>query len=74
MKRLSFQEDKKIPVTYFQRKPRKGFNFSLEYIFDDVRKRLQSKITAEVKISGSYNTGYISKIKNIVESGLRQSI
>ena len=71
-KNLSIQNDKKITVIYFQRKPRKGFNFSLEYIFNDVRERLKSKIIAEIKTASFYNTGIFSKIGNSIEVAFRQ--
>jgi hypothetical protein len=32
-----------IPVRFFQRRARPGFNFSMESIFADVRERLASK-------------------------------
>jgi glycosyltransferase involved in cell wall biosynthesis len=64
---------KKIKVRFFQRKPRKGFSFSLEYIFEDVRRLLADKINAEVKICRCYNDGYYTKIVNILEAAFRQS-
>jgi glycosyltransferase involved in cell wall biosynthesis len=62
----------KIKVNFFQRKPRAGFSFSLEYIFEDVRKRLSDKIEATVYISKCYNDGYLSKFINIIEASFRQ--
>jgi len=64
--------ERKIKVNFFQRKPRKGFSFSLEFIFDDIRKRLVDKIDAKVYISKCYNDGYYSKFINIAEAALRQ--
>lgn len=62
----------KIKVNFFQRKPRAGFSFSLEHIFEDVRKRLSDKIEANVYISKCYNDGYLSKFINIIEASFRQ--
>ncbi|MCY2687946.1 glycosyltransferase family 4 protein [Salinimicrobium sp. TH3] len=61
-----------LRVNYFQRRPRKGFNFSLEFIYDDLRRRLQKSIEPTVFISSCYNNGYLSKIFNILEAGLKQ--
>ncbi len=73
MRKSDLPNNKTIEVTYFQRRPHKGFNFSLESIFSDVRERLQSKINATVKICGLHNNGYFTKLYNIVEAGFRQS-
>jgi glycosyltransferase involved in cell wall biosynthesis len=64
--------DKKIRVNFFQRKPRKGFSFSLEFIFDDIRKRLADRIEIKTYISRCYNDGYYSKFVNIIEAAFRQ--
>jgi glycosyltransferase involved in cell wall biosynthesis len=64
--------DKKIKVNFFQRKPRKGFSFSLEFIFDDIRKRLADRIEIKTYISKCYNDGYYSKFVNIIEAAFRQ--
>lgn len=72
MKKSGISMDQKIKVTFFQRRPRPGFSFSLEYIFDDIRNRLKNKIDAEIKISKLFNDGYFTKFYNIVEAGLRQ--
>jgi glycosyltransferase involved in cell wall biosynthesis len=63
----------KLKVRYFQRKPKPGFNFSLEFIFDDVRKRLRNYIDAEIKISSYGNNGILTKIANVFEAAFRQS-
>ena len=64
--------NRKIDVYFFQRKPRQGFSFSLEFIFEDVRRRLSSNINASVLISRCYNNGYLSKLVNILEAAIRQ--
>ncbi len=71
MKKLQ-ETPKNIKVNFFQRRPRKGFSFSLEYIFEDVRNRLKDKIDAKVFISKCYNDGYYTKFINIVEAAFRQ--
>jgi glycosyltransferase involved in cell wall biosynthesis len=64
---------KKLKVRYFQRKPRPGFSFSLEFIFEDIRKRLINFIDADVRISSFQNNGIFTKIGNILEASFKQS-
>ena len=45
----------KLDVTFFQRRPHKGFNYSLEAIFADLRKQLAKEVE-EVQNKGSYLT------------------
>ncbi len=73
MKKSGTTSDKRISVDFFQRRPHKGFSFSLEYIFNDVRERLKDKIISTVKICRLYNSGYFTKFYNILEAGFRQS-
>ena len=63
----------KIKVTYFQRKSRPGSNFSLEYIFDDIRNRLSDVVEAKVVISPLQNDGYYSKLVNILDAWKNES-
>lgn len=69
----SIVPDKKIQINFFQRRPHPGFSFSFEYIFDDLRKRLADKIEANTFISKHYNSGYFSKILNIIEASILQN-
>ncbi len=55
----------RIKVYYIQRKPRLGFNFSIEQIFDRIRDELKEYIRANVVYAKYYNTGYWSKLTNI---------
>jgi glycosyltransferase involved in cell wall biosynthesis len=66
------QRADKIQVIHFQRKPRPGFNFSIESIFRDLRCRLKDRIDFSVKLSSYYNDGLFSKIANITEAAFRQ--
>jgi glycosyltransferase involved in cell wall biosynthesis len=73
MKKEQNINTEKLSVTYFQRKPRAGNNFSIEVIFENVRKHLADKIHASVKISSLFNEGFFTKFINIFEAALRQS-
>jgi glycosyltransferase involved in cell wall biosynthesis len=66
------QSSGKIKVIHFQRKPRPGFNFSIESIFKDIRCRLKERVEFSVKTSRRLNDGYFSKFRNIIEAALRQ--
>jgi len=62
----------KLRVSYFQRKPRAGFNFSIEQIFDRIREELEAQINSRIVLSSRYNTGFISKLINIVQAAYKQ--
>ncbi len=62
----------RIKVNFFQRKPRKGFSFSLEQVFNDLRQSLGNRIDSKIYISKCYNDGYYTKIINIVQACFRQ--
>lgn len=66
------QSSNKIKVIHFQRKPRPGFNFSIEIVFEGLRHKLSDKIDFTVKTSSSFNDGYLSKFSNIFEAAFRQ--
>ncbi len=72
MRKLNITSENKIEVTFFQRRPRKGFNFSMEAIFTDVRERLTDRINPTIKICKFYNNGYFTKLYNIAEAAFRQ--
>lgn len=61
----------KIKVNFFQRRPRKGHSFSLENIYEGVRKDLEGKIESKIYLSKCYNDGYYTKVINILEAGFR---
>jgi glycosyltransferase involved in cell wall biosynthesis len=62
----------KVTVIHFQRKPRPGFNFSIESIFEDIRSGLQDQVKFYIAISGFFNNGFFSKLWNIIEACFRQ--
>lgn len=61
----------RLQINYFQRRPREGFSFSLESIFEDVRNRLSDQIIARVYLCRCYNDGYYTKFINILEAAFR---
>jgi glycosyltransferase involved in cell wall biosynthesis len=62
----------KIKVIHFERKPRPGFNYSIESIFKDLRCHLKDRIEFSVAVCTRLNTGYFSKIVNMLEAAFRQ--
>lgn len=63
----------KLRVIHFQRKPRTGFNYSIESIFGDLRSRLKDRIQFSIAISSRFNDGYVSKFYNTIEAFFRQN-
>lgn len=53
---------------HFQRKPRAIGNFSLEFVFQDVRQRLSDRILFTVIIANELSNGVIRRIKNIFQA------
>ncbi|MAT54413.1 MAG: hypothetical protein CMN32_08000 [Saprospirales bacterium] len=62
----------KLQVVFFQRKPRSSGNFSLEIVFDDVRRRLANRIEARVAISRYVSSGLLRRLYNMIEARFRQ--
>lgn len=57
-------KDSRIKVVHFQRRPREGSNFSLEFIFEDVRRRLANKVDFKVVVAKYESNGIIKRILN----------
>jgi glycosyltransferase involved in cell wall biosynthesis len=72
MKKPRTAPPNKLKVTFFQRRARPEFSYSLEQIFSGVREQLREKIEAEVKISRFENDGIFTKLYNTLEAALRQ--
>ena len=62
----------KIPVTYLQRKARGIGNYSLEFIFNDVRGRLKEKIDARIVISTFESRGLFKRLYNCLQAFFTQ--
>jgi glycosyltransferase involved in cell wall biosynthesis len=65
------QPSDKIQVIHFQRRPRPGFNFSIESIFENLRCLLKDKVDFSVRICSYFNDGYWSKFLNITQAAFR---
>lgn len=50
-------------VTYFQRKPRGHSNYSVERVFDGVRRELSDRVTAAVCIAPRHSTGLLNRVQ-----------
>ncbi len=58
-------------VTFFQRRCRPGANFSLEFIFEDVRRRLADRIDATVAVASWRSEGILRRILILLQAALR---
>jgi glycosyltransferase involved in cell wall biosynthesis len=63
----------KINVSFFQRKARKVGNYSVEFIFKDVRSRLADLINAKEVYSQYESSGLFKRIYNCIEAACKQS-
>jgi glycosyltransferase involved in cell wall biosynthesis len=63
----------KLTVNFFQRKPHKGFNFSIESIFNNLKVQLQDRVHINVFICNWYNNGYLTKLLNTTQAAFRQN-
>lgn len=61
-----------MKVSFLQRKPRKHGNYSLEFVFEDVRSRLPKSVESEVNISKYESNGIFPRFYNAVEAAFRQ--
>ena len=59
-------------VTFFHRKPRGNGNFSLEFIFDDVRTRLSDEIEATVHVAPFFSNGLFRRLGIMLDARLHQ--
>ncbi|MEP6794891.1 MAG: glycosyltransferase family 1 protein [Saprospiraceae bacterium] len=57
---------KKIDVTHFQRKTRGYGNFSLEFIFNDVRERLKDRVCFTVRYVPEFSNGFYKRLINAI--------
>jgi glycosyltransferase involved in cell wall biosynthesis len=60
-------------VVFFHRKPRNVGNYSVEFIFEDVRRRLNGYIKAKVAYSKFESSGVFKRLYNTLEVAFNQS-
>ena len=61
-----------MTVSYLQRKPRPKQNFSLEFIFDDLRHRLSGDIRPTVHRAPFYSKGFLRRVLIAISAALHQ--
>ena len=65
-------QEKKIKVTFFQRKPRSSGNHSVEGYYNSVRNALSEKIISTVAVSEFVSSGIFKRLYNCAEAFFRQ--
>lgn len=65
--------DQKPSVSFFHRKPRAVGNYSVEFIFEDIRKRLAHLIDAKVVYSPYESSGLFKRLYNCWSAAFNQS-
>lgn len=63
----------KLQITYFQRKAFPSGNFSLEFIFEDVRQRLAHTIDPKVKTLAYYSQGLFPRLYSTIDCFFHQN-
>lgn len=63
---------RRIEVYHFQRKPRASGNFSLEFIFQDIRNRLAGQVQFKVILANHISNGFVKRLKNIWQAWKEQ--
>ena len=61
-----------LQVVFYQRKRRPKANFSLEFIFEDVRNRLKSSIRSQVCLAPCYSNGLFRRLWIAVDAWFRR--
>ena len=59
---------RKLEVVHFQRRQRSEGNFSLEFIFEDVRTRLRSKVNFRVVQAKHFSNGIVKRFLNVIDA------
>lgn len=72
IKAMVNKKEVKPKVVFFHRKPRSVGNYSVEFIFEDLRNRLREKIESEVVVSKYESSGFTKRLYNCFEAWRRQ--
>lgn len=59
---------KKLEVIHFQRKQRGEGNFSLEFIFEDVRNKLRDRVDFKVVYAKYFSNGIVKRFMNVIDA------
>jgi glycosyltransferase involved in cell wall biosynthesis len=65
-------ENKKSGLVFFQRKARAVGNYSVEFIFDDIRNRLRNKVSMRTFYSSYESAGVFKRLYNCIEAFANQ--
>jgi glycosyltransferase involved in cell wall biosynthesis len=69
---MANKRDAKPKVVFFHRKPRSVGNYSVEFIFEDVRNRLSEEINSKVVVSKYESSGFAKRLYNCLEASYNQ--
>jgi glycosyltransferase involved in cell wall biosynthesis len=61
-----------MQVTFFHRKKRANANFSIEFIFDEVRKRLAGQVEARVHVAPCFSNGLLRRLAIAIDARRHQ--
>jgi len=69
---MANKQDKIPEVVFFHRKPRRVGNYSVEFIFDDVRTRLKDRINSRIVTSAFESSGFFKRLYNCLQAWYNQ--
>jgi glycosyltransferase involved in cell wall biosynthesis len=69
---MANKQDKIPEVVFFHRKPRSVGNYSVEFIFDDVRTRLKGRINSRIVTSAFESSGLFKRLYNCLQAWYNQ--
>jgi glycosyltransferase involved in cell wall biosynthesis len=61
-----------VQVTYFHRKSRPNANFSIELVFENIRRELAGRIDAQVCVAPCYSNGLVRRLRIALHARRRQ--
>lgn len=61
-----------MKVVFFHRKPRADYNFSVENLFDQVRRALPKEVNPKVKVLSFYSNGVFKRLAISFEAAFNQ--
>jgi glycosyltransferase involved in cell wall biosynthesis len=70
---MALYNKERFKVVFFHRKPRTVGNYSVEFIFNDIRERLKDKIEPIVVFSKYESSGLFKRLYNCIEAWYKQA-